>query len=129
MGGGALGQEISGWLLRAAEPGQTRANSLPIHAKATVLQPGFAKCPSCGGQACPDAAEEGSKSMRKSLLSLIIIGALVNWTVPGLAAENTQLQPSSYAPKPGPEFLSSGRARTNFFSASKARGAPFGWRR
>jgi hypothetical protein len=81
--------------------------------------------PSCGGQ----AAEEGSRKMRKPLLSLVIVGALANWAAPSLAAANTQQPPSYNAPKPGAEFLSSDRAWANFSRAPNAWGAPFGWRR
>ena len=55
--------------------------------------------------------------MRKSILSLIIVGALAGWAAPGLAAaRNTQQSASCNAPKPGPEFLSSRRAWTTFAS-------------
>jgi hypothetical protein len=36
--------------------------------------------------------ERHEENMRKSLLSLIIVGALANWAAPALAAEDTQPQ-------------------------------------
>jgi hypothetical protein len=44
------------------------------------------------GTAGKVAAQRGRETMRKSLLTLIIVGVLASWAAPGLAADNPQQQ-------------------------------------
>src|SRR6266446_7578376 len=72
----------------------------------SVFQSDPSQYPSCGGKtpraaaSRPGAAERGRRKMRKSLLTVIVVGALASGAAPGLTAENTQQRVEHYAAMP-----------------------------
>jgi hypothetical protein len=69
----------------------TSAGKSEFTLRKSVFQPDPSQHPSCGSQ--PGAAErQEEREMRKSLLTLIVVGALASGAAPGFAAADTQQQ-------------------------------------